>query len=308
MITPSTGPPSLPGHLYLYAAGRSAFESPGNSIERANKLILLGGLSDGLWPVPYTHLLYETAIHSNPHWSLVQPILSSSYLGFGHGSLERDTRELGELFACLMQQQQESSVSQQQSFAMAGHSTGCQNAVHYMKHGAFKDRLKVIALQAPVSDREHAQLVEDDYAQNLETAQTMRHNGQAEEMMPRSAFWAPITASRFLDLQENGGTDDFFSSDYTDDQLVERLGHVGEVADRQVLVAFSGADEYVPAAVGDSSVLADRLTRAMNAHCPADRPVAKTLYLPKANHNLSEAPGDADLFVQAVSEMLQGVN
>mmetsp|Transcript_11094 Transcript_11094/g.14595 ORF Transcript_11094/g.14595 Transcript_11094/m.14595 type:complete len:133 (-) Transcript_11094:1494-1892(-) len=125
-------------------------------------------------------------------------------------------------------------------------------------------------------------------------------------MMPRSAFWAPITAQRFLDLQDKGGADDFFSSDYTDMELQERLGHVGqqtyESTGLQVLVAFSGADEYVPSTV-HTKHLTQRLCDAMNVHC-VHRPVATSLYLPTANHNLSQGEGDATTFVAKVKELL----
>jgi pimeloyl-ACP methyl ester carboxylesterase len=286
---------AIPGQLFLYAAGRAAFESPVNR-RAGKKCILLGGLSDGLLPVPYTNSLYQQAIEPNDDWSLVQPILSSSYTCFGHGSLQRDTEELDELFSFLLEH------GGAEQFGLVGHSTGCQNAVHYMKCGKYRDILKVVALQAPVSDREHA-MQEEGYEQNIQVATQMREDGRANEMMPRSAFWAPITASRFLDLQHVGGADDFFSSDFSDEQLIERLEHIGDSPDRRVLVAFSGSDEYVPDTVGDRKSLMERLVNAMNIHCPSEQLVAKGLYLPKANHNLSQAPGDSDLFVKALVDL-----
>lgn len=160
------------------------------------------------------------------------------------------------------------------------------------------ERLKVVALQAPVSDREGAML-EPGYADNIQTARTLVKDGKQDEMMPRSAFWAPITAQRFLDLQGMEGRDDFFSSDLTDEQLRERLAHVGDFADRRVLVQFSGKDEYVPPSVDKRATL-DRLCNAMNtAHS-----VATSLNLEDANHNLSLAPGDGDTFVAKVAELL----
>ena len=58
--------------------------------------------------------------------------------------------------------------------------------------------------------------------------------------MPRAAHPVPITADRFLSLFAEGGADDFFSSDLSDQQLAERLGHMGLQKDRRVLIAFSG--------------------------------------------------------------------
>ena len=94
---------TLQGTLFQYSTFPSlvAFESCPTTVTAAadeaaalpsKKCILIGGLSDGLLPVPYTKQL-ETACHERG-WSLVQPIISSSYLGFGHGSLERDTKEI----------------------------------------------------------------------------------------------------------------------------------------------------------------------------------------------------------------------
>jgi len=235
---------------------------------------------------------------------MVQPILSSSYLGFGNGSLQRDTGELDELMEYLVQHRGATG-----SMALVGHSTGCQNAIHYLRHGSYASKLSLVVLQAPVSDREHAMMDAEAYSKYLQVAQEMRQNGCASEMMPRDAFWAPITAARYLDLHEKGGADDFFSSDYTDEELNARLRHVGQVPDgskRTVLVTFSGSDEYVPDHV-NSRQLTDRLLQAMNVDCEKhtdSRPVAQGLYLPTANHNLSLAEGDAACFVAKVEELL----
>jgi pimeloyl-ACP methyl ester carboxylesterase len=399
-IAPSPFPPlaavpaspygTLAGELFLYGSGgRAAFESlpfpspsrwkdevatdppSSSSVDHLspNKCVLLGGLSDGLMPVPYTSPLNDACLRSDG-WSLVQPVLSSSYLGFGHGSLARDTREIDELLSYLI------CHRGAEAFCIVGHSTGCQNAVHYLAHGhaSLVDRVELVVLQAPVSDREHA--AHDNpvqYQTNLELAQQMVQEGKAHEMMPRSAFWAPITAQRFVDLHDRGGADDYFSSDYTKEELEERLSHVGRVLSastdnealpdpstnsatltptpssgephrqrqrrrRRVLVAFSGSDEYVPSFV-DSHRLATRLADAMNSGCP--RPtllpqqqeqdgspasdeeasptdaaaakevngevVAEVMYLPNANHNLSQGPDDIATFIGRVELLLRTV-
>jgi hypothetical protein len=138
------------------------------------------------------------------------------------------------------------------------------------------------------------------HATNVEIARSLVKEGKEMEMMPRSAFWAPITARRFLDLQGALGRDDFFSSDLTDAQLEERLSHVGTVSDRRILVAFSGQDEYVPATV-DKQLILERLCRAMNQV----HPVATPLYLEHGNHNLSSTEKDSDTFIQIVADMLK---
>ena len=303
------------GTLFQYSSSPSliAFESlppPPADKTCKNKCILIGGLSDGPIPTPYTKLLEEEC--HTLGWSLVQPVLSSSYLGFGHGSLGRDTTEIGKLLHYLVTHHDASQ------FALVGHSTGCQNSIHFLKYGQDEkelvDRVKVVALQAPVSDRETED--EDHNSEFIRHAQMLLAQQQGDEMMPRSAFWAPITASRYLSLLDVNGEDDFFSSDLTDEQLRERLGHVSQRGRRLDLIAvYSGKDEYVPSFV-DKDILLKRLVKAMNndnveddeddaesGECKGGN--ARGLMLEDANHNLSESEGDGARFVAAVGELLR---
>ena len=206
-----------------------------------------------------------------------------------------------------------------ETFALVGHSTGCQNSIHFLKHGDedMVARTKSVALQAPVSDREHV-MVEPNYQENIGLARQMKKDGKGEEMMPRSAFWAPITASRFASLQDVGGEDDFFSSDLSDEDMAERLGHVGVWGRKHsgyLLAAYSGADEYVPDHV-DKDKLLERMCGAMNGSVSDGakdtkegdkRPVATPLMITTANHNLSEGEGDGNKFVAAVAEQLDAL-
>jgi len=290
MLVPPLSPYGVfEGTLFQYHKNLVAFESaPPNSLELPQKkCILIGGLSDGLIPTPYTSKLLSVC-HEN-EWSLVQPILSSSYLGFGNGSLGRDSEEI----ECLLKYL--SCHRNATQFALVGHSTGCQNSVHLLKCCDDQDlikMLKLVVLQAPVSDREGAML-EANYKSNIQHAQSLLDGGNGSEMMPRSSFWAPISASRFLSLQDRGGQDDFFSSDFTDEELEERLCHIGRFQEQglKVLVAFSGADEYVPDHV-NKEILLKRLCKAMNANCCGEKdPVAVPLMLEHGNHNLATGMG-----------------
>jgi hypothetical protein len=290
----------LSGQMFLYAGGRAAFESPvptSNELS-TKKCILVGGLSDGLLPVPYAQQLADACEEAD--WSLVQAVISSSYMGFGNSSLKRDCDELQELMRYLME------YRNAQEFCLVGHSTGCQDAVYFLEHAApeLRERLQVVALQAPASDREGA-MQEEGHAIHLAISQQLVQEGMGQEMMPRAAHWAPITAQRFLDLNEKGGTDDYFSSDYTDDELAGRLQHVGTHHKHlKCLVAYSGADEYVPSHI-DKSILTDRLVAAMNTNCSDEEPVAQRLYIETGNHNLATGPGDGKLFVDKISELLK---
>jgi len=316
-MTP-TIPPLSPygtftGTLFQYSSFPSltAFES---SPSLPNKCVLIGGLSDSLIPVSYTSNLQE--ICNDLGWSLVQPMISSSSLGFGHGSLKRDTEEITTLMNYL------SGHHHAQKFVFVGHSTGCQNAIHLTKYGDSDiiQKIKGIVLQAPVSDREDASLNNANYESNIKHAKTLQDQGKEDEMMPRSTFWAPITAYRFLSLQEHGGDDDFFSSDYTDEELSLRLQHVrqcGKFFGLRALVAFSKEDEYVPDHI-DKDLLLQRLCQAMNSENKAVEgddsaetitvAVAKPLMLENSNHNLSNDDDDVETFISEVAEMLKEIN
>jgi len=194
-------------------------------------------------------------------------------------------------------------------FAIVGHSTGCQDAVYFLEHAeiALRSKLRFIALQAPVSDREGA-MQQEGYEEKIAYAEKIIQDGNGQEMLPRSYFWAPMTAQRFVDLHAKGGADDYFSSDYTDDELIQCLKHVGS-HDLDVLVASSGSDEYVPSNV-DTKNLHQRLVDAMNTLCVKNgsKNVAEGLYLESGNHNLSKGPQDAKQFVNRISEILNRIS
>lgn len=295
---------SFQGTLFQYKTFPSlvAFESnPPVTPSCPNKCILIGGLGDGLIPTPYTKDL-ERICHESG-WSLVQPILSSSGMGFGHGTLSRDTDELCDLMTYLIHHHDA------QNFTFVGHSTGCQNSVHFMKYAKEKNlisRVKLIALQAPVSDREAATLG-PQIDKNIEHAKRLQERGEEDEMMPRNAFWAPLTARRYLSLLEFGGEDDFFSSDYEDRELCLRLRHLGQtggLTGLKVLVAYSGGDEYVPSFV-DKDILLQRLCGAINSGSESE--TAIPLMLKTGNHNLSNGESDKDIFVAAVRDLLSNI-
>ena len=101
--------------------------------------------------------------------------------------------------------------------------------------------------------------------------------------------------------------------DLTDDQLCERLGHVGRKKELDLIAVYSGKDEYVPSFV-DKEVLLRRLVKAMNNGVEDGNGVkmeggnqgnnARGLMLEDANHNLSKSEGDGARFVGAVGRLL----
>jgi hypothetical protein len=67
-------------------------------------------------------------------WSLVQPLLSSSYIGYGTSSLKEDAIEIEKLINYLIYEEQSEGV------VLVGHSTGCQDIVHYLRTGGHCSR------------------------------------------------------------------------------------------------------------------------------------------------------------------------
>lgn len=121
--------------------------------------------------------------------------------------------------------------------------------------------------------------------------------------MPRAAalLLGPphvVSACRFASLVGRMTDDDMFSSDLTDAELRERLGHVAV----PMLVAVSADDEYVPQFV-DSGALAARMADAMAASVLGR---VERLVVEEGGHGLRRGSGAA-VFVEAVAAFLRGL-
>lgn len=239
------------------------------------QVIFIGGLSDGFLATEYLEPLAIAL--DKEKWSLVQLLMSSSYTGYGMSSLKQDATELDQLISHLINKEDSEGV------VLLGHSTGCQDIVHYMGTNAACSRaVRAAILQAPVSDREfRAQLPET--ASMIDLASSMISEGRALDLMPREAEQppGPITAYRYHSLSAYMGDDDLFSSDLSDDQLKMRLGHMSNTPCQ---VIFSMSDEYVPDYV-DKKALVDRLCRAMGG--------AEKVEIEHGNHALSNRVDEA---------------
>jgi hypothetical protein len=256
-------------------------------------------------------------------------ILSSSYKGYGTSSLQKDCEELSELVRHLRDQRSAKSI------ALVGHSTGCQDSVYFMKHADadLRKMVRVVALQAPVSDREAGNMVETEEEISarslmLERGRKMKDTGAGGEILCIEDG-VPITADRWVSLNDEGGSDDMFSSDLSDAKLKELLGHMNpkgqlELDRKQTgisppppplplrpvvstkrplktIVASSLADEYVPSHI-DRVLLAERICKAMRGDDSLD--VLNLTLNPPANHNLDNDASAAILFCKTVGETL----
>ncbi|CAN4112740.1 unnamed protein product [Withania somnifera] len=263
---PITGKKQFRGVIFKY--GPKPIQVAFKTGDYKQQVIFIGGLTDGFLATDYLEPLAVAL--DKEKWSLVQFLLSSSYSGYGTSSLRRDAMELDLLISYLINKEESEGV------VLLGHSTGCQDIVYYMCTNAACSRaVRAAILQAPVSDREYKATLPYT-ASMIDLASNMITEGRNFELMPREANPdAPITAFRYHSLCAYNGEDDLFSSDFSDDQLKQKLGHMSNTPCQ---VIFSMGDEYVPDYV-DKKALVDRLCRALGG--------AEKVEIEHGNHSLS---------------------
>eukprot|EP00037_Helgoeca_nana_P012034 m.108479 g.108479 ORF g.108479 m.108479 type:complete len:344 (+) comp21218_c0_seq1:160-1191(+) len=290
--------PSVKGELFVYKTGMTmvAFLATPSTQARRGVVVLVPGLTDGLLcPRSYAADLAKAAVAGG--WAFVQPVLSSSYLGYGTASLDTDVDELDTLL-------DSPQLANDAAVVLVGHSTGCQDAVHYLKLGRHRQRVKCVILQAPCSDRE-AMIAEatsngslPQLNQSIAAAEASVADGDGDQLMPRSTpgtYGSPITAERFHSLSGRMTVDDMFSSDLTDVELATKLGHIGDV-ECKLHVVYSGSDEFQPSHI-DKPAHAARL-------CAASRsPQASWAIIEGASHALDH-PDHAAKFVALAADAI----
>ncbi|KAK3942994.1 hypothetical protein QBC46DRAFT_53720 [Diplogelasinospora grovesii] len=274
-----------------------------------NALIFIGGLGDGPLGVPYVRTIAESlSSSSSSSWSVFELLLSSSYSGFGFGSLRQDVEEIAAFVAYLR-----SVDDERKKIVLMGHSTGCQDCMEYAKRSsdpaaaADSGILLIPAvdgfiLQGPVSDREALGMMAkggrlpenevQEWQQKLETslrfAKDKIDKGEGGQdiimpraMLPRDTFTTPITAYRWWSLAAVGGDDDYFSSDLADERVAEIWGSLRQ----PVLIVPSAQDEHVPRDI-DVGELMERWKRACGPRIASSR----SAMIPDANHRVDNDP------------------
>ncbi|KAF9167899.1 hypothetical protein DFQ26_002647 [Actinomortierella ambigua] len=260
---------SLQGDLAIYnpETRLSMFES--GPLDATSCVIFVGGLQDSFNGLPYLKLLGDK-LANELGFSLVQVMLSSGYMGYGTSSLLQDVKELDILIHFLREKRNK------ERFFLLGHSTGCQDAIYYALHGKYPHLVDGLILQGPVSDREYMASTMDNYSKYLTLAQAMIQDGRGQELLPRDADVAPMSAYRFNSLGSVGGDDDMFSSDTP----AETLQALYNKVDIPLVMVHSGRDEYIPAHVDK-----DALVQKLSAACPTCQ---EAVVLPDADHAISD--------------------
>ncbi|CAN6596057.1 hypothetical protein TRVA0_001S02168 [Trichomonascus vanleenenianus] len=221
-----------------------------------NAVLFIGGLGDGPLSVPYVAQLAETL--DPVGWAVIELQLTSSYSGWGAGSVVRDSREIGAAVAYFQREFGK--------IVLMGHSTGCQDALYYATlqypgDNNVLDRRPTVSgviLQASVSDREAGinEAGQEKLDGYVAQAQERIARNEGNEFLP-SGFLSPmpstpITAKRYVSLFGERGEDDLFSSYLTDSEFQTTFGRIRT----NLLVCYSGSDEFVPDYVDKEALVA----------------------------------------------------
>lgn len=271
---------SFEGVIHKYCDRHVAFEfAPAG---RKKVLIFVGGLTDGLLTVPYVGGLADALALEG--FSTMQMQFSSSFKGFGTSSLDKDVDEIDQLVDYLKKQGRETIL-------LMGHSTGSQDTIHYLlKHPT---KIQGGIMQAPVSDRENfcRLLSETEMEKMNEEPRKLIEAGKGDDILStehaKFIFGTPITAYRWGALIFEGGDDDYFSSDLSEETLRSTFGEIKT----PFLIAYSGSEEFVPESV-DKNALVSRWQSFSDEEFWSK----SSGLIPGASHNVSQKPSQEHLF------------
>jgi pimeloyl-ACP methyl ester carboxylesterase len=296
------------GTAHKYTERLIAFEhtpsSTSTSTSTPHTLLWIGGLTDGLLTVPYPSLIAASLPST---WRITEVLLSSSYAGWGTGSLSRDARELGECVTYFKK------LRPGRRIVLMGHSTGCQDIMEYLLGKGSEEREGVdgMILQGGVSDRE----AWEDYYKDGEKRQILEaairlskdlvDKGKGQDVLSPEVnpvikdMGGPLSAYRAYSLLAKGGDDDYFSSDLSDDHFKTTFGRIPKTT--PVCFLLGAEDPYVPKSV-DRAALIQRWTRIIRSGGgivdDEDGGV-----IPGAHHNLD---GDPEEVVQDLVKRVCG--
>jgi pimeloyl-ACP methyl ester carboxylesterase len=227
------------GNLFIYDFEYKlvAFES--GSLLSSRCLILLGGLTDGLLSLPYVERFSSKLESLSKPYSLIQPLLRSSNLQYGWHTIDHDIQDLKTLINYLVKNRNDL-----ESIILMGHSTGCQDIIHYLRQGEIDPKIVEVILQGPVSDRQYLSRLSSTKDQ---LNYCYQNPNNLNEWLPRYLHEPPLTIQRCLSLNQINSQEDLFSSDLTDEQLKNIYQNISI----PILWIWSKQDEYVPDDIKD---------------------------------------------------------
>lgn len=258
------------GTVYHYHPDLTAYEhapstSSGSGTPSANAIstvVFINGMHGYPLSTTYTQKLSSTL---PAQWRLVEPLLNSAGTGFGTYTLTQDVDEVSLLVRYLR------GLRPQGRIVLLGHSTGCQDAIHYLCAPGRDKRFSTAAvegviLQAPVSDREATsqRASEESLKPSIDLAHKYIQEGRAQDILPSAMTRAvyprvPVSAYRWLSLMSpapaHDGEDDYFSSDLGRERWESTFGGGGK--GMKWLVLHGSEDDGVPAHVDKEALLAE---------------------------------------------------
>ena len=223
-----------------------AFEHGKKPASCPNTVVFIGGLSDGLLTNPYIPSLAKALPDS---YSLVEILLSSSYEGWGTSSLDVDVQEIAQCVEYFQNLRPEGKI------VLLGHSTGCQDVMHYLVSDGKRPKIDGGIMQGGISDREAmtAWMPSQEYDRSIKVAKEYIDDGRGDDCLPGKItggiFPGMVSANRWMSLAspgpEHAGQDDYFSSDFEDDRLQMTFGKAGSTG-TPLSILFGEADPHVP--------------------------------------------------------------
>lgn len=158
----------------------------------ANRCILtVGSQTDGFFVLTYMQLLAEEAQKAG--WATAQLMLSSSFVGRGPITHERDAEDVDALLALLAKEHGITEVT------LFGFGTGVQVVLELMENGENTDLVSRVVLQGIVCDPSQTYFTPTAAAARLAAAEALfsAGNGGAEDMgAMRDHYDIPITPAR----------------------------------------------------------------------------------------------------------------
>lgn len=241
--------------VHKYHRNLIAIEHPSRDGKyHKNTVIFIGGLGDGITTVPYVKPLADELDKSG--WGVVEVLTTSSFGGWGTGSLKRDADEVEKAVEYLREKLEAGGLENKQKIVLLGHSTGCQDIMYYLTKGT-RAKVDGVVLQAGVSDRDATviNVGEQKWKQKVDEAQKMVDEGKGDVVLSGEfqsiMHNTPISAERFVALNAPRGDDDFFSIDLPDSDLEKSFGQV----DVPLLFLMSGNDAFVDVKVDKQKVV-----------------------------------------------------
>lgn len=274
-----------------------------NSRHRSLYLVLIGGMTDGPYSLPFSGLLIDEC--SKIGISVIQPVLRSSYRQYGVSSLNSDCEDIVSLCSYCHQKRGKDS-----EFILVGHSTGCSGIVWLLNAydcvpEDIRNSIKWGVLQGPASDRQYMEWKygADFLVPWINSAKELICSGKGRHLMSSTLNYedgVPISAYRFYSLASPHGDDDMFSTDEAGSRSRERLFHRGKAEEVSLrpkvplAVYISENDEYVPTTIPISGI-----SSAMGS-IPG---VNHIKIIKEANHDLSNV-SDEDLRKHFIMDMI----